>query len=163
MICVILQNICKFKILSFLQSMRNWLEDLTWGMNALKLVKSRGEIASLLKEVLLEKGLPTRGNLNWDETEINMLKELIRTVIKSLSITAPYSILQDAAAVNNAKEMVGLQMENSQADSEAIRSLLRWYRSMQHLIGNNRPYDLFVREDPDHAIQELTVGLITGR
>ena len=103
------------------------------------------------------------GNLNWDEAEINMLKELIRTVIKSLSITAPYSILQDAAAVNNAKEMVGLQMENSQADSEAIRSLLRWYRSMQHLIGNNRPYDLFVREDPDHAIQELTVGLITDR
>lgn len=63
--------------------MRNWLEDLTWGMNALKMVKSRGEIASLLMEILLEKGLPTRNNLNWDETEINMLKELNQTVINT--------------------------------------------------------------------------------
>ena len=73
----------------------------------------------------------------------------------------PYSILQDAAATNNAKEMVELQMENSQADSEAVRNLLRWYQSMQHLIGDNRPYDLFVRNDREHAMQELTVGLIT--
>ena len=70
-------------ILSVLQSMRNWLEDLTWGMNALSLVKSRGEVASLLKEILLEKGLPTRNNLNWDETEINVLKELNQTVINT--------------------------------------------------------------------------------
>ena len=73
----------------------------------------------------------------------------------------PYSILQDDAATKNAKEMVELQMENSQADSEAVRNLLRWYQSMQHLIGDNRPYDLFVRNDREHAMQELTVGLIT--
>ena len=75
--------ICKSKILSVLQSMRNWLEDLTWGFNALKMVKSRGEMASLLQEILLEKGLPTPNNLNWDETEINMLKELTQTVINT--------------------------------------------------------------------------------
>ena len=70
-------------ILSVLQSMRNWLEDLTWSMYALNMVKRRGEIACLLKEILLEKGLPTRNNLNWDETEINMLKELNQTVINT--------------------------------------------------------------------------------
>ena len=66
-----------------LQSMRNWQEDLTWGFNTLRMVKSRGEVASLLKEILLEKGLPARGNLNWDETEINMLKELLQTVVNT--------------------------------------------------------------------------------
>lgn len=75
----------------------------------------------------------------------------------------PSSILQDAAAANNAKEMVELQMENSQADSEAVRNLLRWYQSMQHLIGNGRHYDLFVRTNREHAMQELRVGLITVR
>ena len=75
----------------------------------------------------------------------------------------PYSILQDDAATKNAKEMVELQMENSQADSEAVDNLLRWYQSMQHLIGDCGPYNLFVRDDCEHARQELTVGLITDR
>ena len=52
-------------------------------MYALNMVKRRGEIACLLKEILLEKGLPTRDNLNWDETEINVLKELNQTVINT--------------------------------------------------------------------------------
>lgn len=72
-----------------------------------------------------------------------------------------YLILQDVAAANNAKEMVELQMENSQADSEAVCSLLLWYQSLQNLLGEGRSYDQFVRSY-ENAMEELEVGLITG-
>ena len=61
--------------------MRDWEEDNTYGMNLLSFVRGRGEIASLLRNIVLEKGLPTQDGRNWNESERNLLETMEKAVI----------------------------------------------------------------------------------
>ena len=61
--------------------MRDWNKDRTYGLNLLSFVRGRGEIASMLRNIVLEKGLPTQNGRNWDESERNLLESMEKAVI----------------------------------------------------------------------------------
>lgn len=60
--------------------MRDWREDHTYGMNLLSFVRSRGEVASLLYNIVLKKGLPTPEAYYWEESERKMMELMALTV-----------------------------------------------------------------------------------
>ena len=150
---------------AFQRKMREWTEDLTWGLNLLKVVKSRGQIASILRNALLEKGLTDCDACNWDEPERNLLKTLAQTVIFQkwiIEIFSWYSIFKEAAAIDNAKEMVVLQLENTTAVTEALASLLLWYQSLQDLLGEGIPFCQFAHSYK-FTLEELEVSPSTEK
>ena len=61
--------------------MRDWTEDKTYGLNLLSFVRSRGEVASLLYDMVLKKGLPTPEAYYWDESERKLMEMMTSTVI----------------------------------------------------------------------------------
>ena len=61
--------------------MRNWEEDLKWGLLILTIVKSRATIESLLTE-----GLSLRGRRSWNEADLKVLGELEEMVTSFLLI-----------------------------------------------------------------------------
>ena len=61
--------------------MRRWKDDHTYGLNFLSFVRGRGEIASLLYDIVLKKGLPTSDGRNWSASERILLESMEKAVI----------------------------------------------------------------------------------
>ena len=63
------------------QIMRNWNEDHTYGLNLLSFVRGRGEVACLLYDIVLKKGLPTSNAWKWNESERKLVETMAYTVL----------------------------------------------------------------------------------